>query len=48
MNSLDKKYLEVSEMWCRRRVEKISWTGHVKNEKNYYILFRKGTISYIK
>jgi hypothetical protein len=20
-------------MWCRRRTEKISWTGHVRNEE---------------
>jgi hypothetical protein len=25
------KYLESFEMWCRRRMEKISWTDHVKN-----------------
>jgi hypothetical protein len=26
------KYLESFEMWCWRRMEKISWTNHVKNE----------------
>ena len=26
------KHLESFEMWCWRRVEKISWTYHVRNE----------------
>ena len=26
-------YLESFEMWCWRRMEKISWTDHVKNEE---------------
>ena len=29
----DKKYLESFEMWCWRRMEKISWTDHVRNEE---------------
>ena len=28
----DQKYLEVWEKWCWRRMEKISWTDHVRNE----------------
>ena len=28
----DQKYLESFEMWCWRRVEKISWSDHVRNE----------------
>jgi hypothetical protein len=28
-----KKYLESFEMWCWRRIEKISWTDHVRNEE---------------
>ena len=28
----DQKYLESSEMWCWRKMEKISWTYHVRNE----------------
>jgi hypothetical protein len=28
----DQKYLEAFEMWCWRRVEKISWTDCVKGE----------------
>ena len=29
----DQKYLESLEMWCWRRIEKISWTDHVRNEE---------------
>jgi hypothetical protein len=31
--TIDQKYLESFEMWCWRRVEKISWTDHVRNEE---------------
>jgi len=27
------KYLESFDMWCWRRMEKISWTNHVRNEE---------------
>jgi hypothetical protein len=30
---MDEKYLECSEMWCWRRMEKISWTDRVRNEE---------------
>jgi hypothetical protein len=33
----DQKYLESFEMWCWRRMEKISWADHVRNEE---VLFR--------
>ena len=29
----DQKYLESFEMWCWRRMEKICWTDHVRNEE---------------
>jgi len=29
----DQKYLESFEMWCWRRMEKISWTNHMRNEE---------------
>jgi hypothetical protein len=29
----DQKYLESFEMWCWRRMEKISWTDHVRKEE---------------
>jgi hypothetical protein len=31
--ALDQKYLESFEMWCWRRMEKISWTDRVRNEE---------------
>jgi hypothetical protein len=30
--AVDQEYLESFEMWCWRRMEKISWTDHVRNE----------------
>jgi len=30
---VDQKHLESSEMWCWRRMEKINWTNHVRNEE---------------
>jgi hypothetical protein len=32
LRAVDQKNLESSEMWCWRRMEKISWTDHVRNE----------------
>jgi len=29
----DQKNLESVEMWCWRRMEKIIWTDHVRNEE---------------
>jgi len=37
LRAADQKYLESFEMWCWRRMEKISWTNHVRNEE---MLFR--------
>jgi len=33
LRAVDKKHLESFEMWCCRRMEKISWTDHVRNEE---------------
>jgi len=33
LRAADQKYLESFEMWCWRRMEKISWTNHVRNEQ---------------
>jgi hypothetical protein len=33
LRAVDQKHLESSEVWCWRRMEKISWTDHVKNEE---------------
>jgi hypothetical protein len=44
-NFVDQKYLKSFKIWCWRRMDKISWTDCVKNEKvQYYIeSSRKGT-----
>ena len=33
LRAADQKYLESFETWCWRRIEKISWTDHVRNEE---------------
>jgi hypothetical protein len=33
LHAVDQKHLEHFEMWCWRRMEKISWTDHVRNEE---------------
>jgi len=37
LRAMDQKHLESFEMWCWRRMEKIIWTDHVRNEE---VLFR--------
>ena len=32
LRAVDQKHLESFEKWCWRRMEKISWTDHVRNE----------------
>jgi len=33
LRAADQKYLVSFGMWCWRRMEKISWTDHVRNEE---------------
>ena len=33
LQAVDQKHLKSFEMWCWRRMEKISWTDHVRNEE---------------
>jgi len=33
LRASDQKYLESFEMLCWRRMEKINWTDHVRNEE---------------
>ena len=33
LRAADRKYLESFEMWCWRKMEKISWTDHVRSEE---------------
>jgi hypothetical protein len=32
LRTVDQKHLESFEMWCWRRIEKISWTDRVRNK----------------
>jgi hypothetical protein len=32
LRAVDQKHLESSEIWCWKRMEKISWTDHVRNK----------------
>jgi hypothetical protein len=41
---VDQKHLESFEMWCWRRMEKISWTDRVRNEEMLHIVKEKGNI----
>jgi hypothetical protein len=36
LRAADQKYLESFEMWCWKRMEKISWTDHVRNEDVFF------------
>jgi formylmethanofuran dehydrogenase subunit E-like metal-binding protein len=33
LRAVEQKHLESFEMWCWRRMEKISWTDHARNEE---------------
>jgi len=33
LQAVNQKHLESFEVWCWRRIEKISWTNHVRNEE---------------
>ena len=33
LRAADQKYVESLGMWCWRKMEKISWTDHVRNEE---------------
>ena len=33
LRATDQKHLEIFEIWCWRRMEKIFWTDHVRNEE---------------
>jgi len=42
------KYLESFEMWCWRRMEKISWTGRVRNELFHRVKEQRNILKMIK
>jgi hypothetical protein len=41
LRKVDQKYLESFEISCWRRMEKISWTDHVRDMKKYYMESRR-------
>jgi hypothetical protein len=47
LREVEQKYVERFEMWCWRRMEKISWIDRVRNEE-CYIESRSRGISYIQ
>ena len=53
LRAVDKKHLEFLEMWCWRRMEKISWTDHMRNkevllqvneQRNILLVIRNGRL----
>jgi hypothetical protein len=44
LRAADQKHLESFEMWCWRRMEKISWTDHVRNEEEWLSVKEQGNI----
>ena len=44
LRATDQKHLESFEMWCWRRMEKISWTDHVRNEEVLLRVNEQGNI----
>jgi hypothetical protein len=46
LRKVDQKYLESFEMWCWRRMEKISWTNHVRNEEVLHTVIEERNILY--
>jgi hypothetical protein len=47
LRAMDQKHLESFEMWSWRRMEKISWTDHVRNKEEMFRVRSRG-ISYMK
>jgi hypothetical protein len=45
--AVDQKHLEWFEMCCWRRVEKISWTEHVRNEEVLRRVMKQRNILYV-
>jgi hypothetical protein len=44
LREADQKQMESFEMWCWRRMEKISWTDHVRNEEVVLIVKKQRNI----
>jgi hypothetical protein len=48
LRAVDQKHLESFEMWCWRRMKKISWTDHVRNKEVLLLESMSREISYMK
>jgi hypothetical protein len=48
LQKVDQKYLESFEMWCWRRMEKISWTDRVRNEEVLHRVEERNILHAIK
>jgi hypothetical protein len=44
LRKVDQKYLKSFEMWCWRRMEKVSWTDRVRNEEVLHRVKEEGNI----
>jgi hypothetical protein len=44
LQKVDEKYLESFEMWCWRRMEKVSWTKRVSNGEVLHRVEEEGNI----
>jgi hypothetical protein len=48
LQKVDQKYLDRFEMWCWRRMEKISWTDRVRNEVLHRVKEERNIVHTIK
>jgi hypothetical protein len=48
LRKVDQKYVESFEMWCWRRMEKISWIDHMKNEILHGVKEERNILSTVK
>jgi hypothetical protein len=48
LRKMDQNYLESFEMWCWRRMEKISWTDRVRNEVVHRVKEERNIVHSIK
>jgi hypothetical protein len=44
LRAVNQKHVESFEMWCWRRMEKVSWTDHVRNEEVLLIVSEQRNI----
>jgi hypothetical protein len=47
LRAVDQKHLESFEMWCWRRIEKISWNDHVRNEEVFLRVKKANWIGHV-